>query len=265
MTAPLRLLQITDFHLKAAADARLLGVDTAATLAAVLDQALAEATPDAVLATGDLAHDPEPAAYQRVARIVGERFHGPVLYLAGNHDLSAPLAATLGSDDSLTLGEWTVLAFDSHVDHRTGAGLDDHARRRLEQRIGAAGSRHVLLACHHPPLPVGCPWLDKDCIPGGRELLESCAASAGSGRVRGLVCGHVHQPLEAAHGRIAVLGTPSTCFQFQPGSRRFTIDRDPVSGQPGYRWLELDDDGSLRTGIRRLEGAPLNIDLSEVT
>ena len=38
----LRLLQITDVHLRAAADDRLLGVDTYASATAVLEQALGE-------------------------------------------------------------------------------------------------------------------------------------------------------------------------------------------------------------------------------
>ncbi len=58
MKPPLRVLHITDTHLRATAGATLLGVDTAASLAAVLHRAFSEHAPDAVLASGDLAHDP---------------------------------------------------------------------------------------------------------------------------------------------------------------------------------------------------------------
>lgn len=275
MTAPARLLHITDCHLLPEPGCRLLGVDTAATLAAVLAQALRESRPDAILATGDLGHEGLEATYRRFLELVRSRFDGPMLCVPGNHDAGEPFAAVLGRERSLTLDRWQVIGFDTHEDDRPGARLPDGSRHDLLGRIGGAGDRHLLLACHHPPLPVGCPWLDKDCIPDGPELLDSCAAASASGaavdgvpltgHLHGLVCGHVHQVLEARHGPMDVLATPSTCFQFEPRSARFSIDRSAASGMPGYRWLSLEADGRVRSEVRRLQGAPLNIDLSEVS
>lgn len=260
MKPPLRVLHITDTHLKAAAGATLLGVDTAASLRAVLRRALSEHTPDAVLASGDLAHDPQPAAYERFADLLSQHFTGPVLHLPGNHDLSEPFARVLGGQEALALGPWEIIGFDSHADHRPEASLDGAARRRLAARMADARGSYILLACHHPPVPVGCPWLDKDCIPDGLELLESCAADA---RVRGLVFGHVHQQVHDRHGALTVLGTPSTCFQFEPGSSGFAIDRAGERALPGYRWLTLYPDGELHTEVRRLTGYSLNLDMSD--
>ncbi len=258
--APLRVLHITDTHLLAEPGARLLGVDTAETLAAVLGQAMSQRIPDVILATGDLAHEPSPPTYARFRQIVDDAFRGPVLHLPGNHDLLAPMAPLLCEPPSLAVGSWEILGFDTHVDHRTEAALGVRGRRALEARIRGSSARFLLLACHHPPVAVGCPWLDKDCIPEGHELLESCAAHP---RVRGLVFGHVHQQVETAHGPVAVLGTPSTCFQFEPGSRSFAIDRSARTGVPGYRWLELHPDGALTSETHRLTGFELSIDLSD--
>jgi 3',5'-cyclic-AMP phosphodiesterase len=260
MKPPLRVLHITDTHLKAAPGATVLGVDTAASLTAVLRQALAEGPADAVIASGDLAHDPEPATYRRFRGLLADSFQGPVLHLAGNHDLSAPMARELDGAETLSFGGWEIIGFDSHGDHRTEACFAAAARHDLQQRIRVSRADHLLLVCHHPPLAVGCPWLDKDCIPDGRELLESCAAD---GRVRGLLFGHIHQQVDVRHGALAVLGTPSTCFQFEPGSQRFAIDRSEVHGDPGYRWLTLHHDGELHSEVRRLAGYPLNLDLTD--
>lgn len=258
MTAPARVLQISDTHLLAEPGATLLGVDTAATLAAVLDQALARETPALLVASGDLSHE-QPAAYQRFLTLVRERYQGPLLALPGNHDLGAVMAE-LVTADSVRLGDWEILAFDSHADGQAESAFEAAALACLMARVRASSARHLILVGHHPPLPVGCPWLDKDCIQNGAELLESCAAD---GRVRALLCGHVHQAWQGRHGRMQVLAVPSTCFQFAPRTPRFSIDRTAASGVPGYRWLTLNTDGSLQTEVGRLAGHPINIDLSD--
>ena len=53
--------------------------------------------------------------------------------------------------------------------------------------------------------------------------------------------GHAHQPYDAEHYGIRVLGTPSTCRQFMPGSEDFAVDDCP----PAYRRITLHSDGSM--------------------
>jgi Icc protein len=63
--------------------------------------------------------------------------------------------------------------------------------------------------------------------------------------VRGIAWGHTHQPHDAMHGGVRLMGTPSTCMQFTQDSPEFAVDSRP----PAYRWMQLGDDGSLDTGI----------------
>jgi len=51
-------------------------------------------------------------------------------------------------------------------------------------------------------------------------------------------------------GDVRILGTPSTCIQFKPGQDAFCLD----DTSPGYRWMELLADGSIRTEVVRIEG-----------
>lgn len=262
LTSSITLLQITDLHLLENPDARLLGVDTADSLRAVLTQAFSQATPDAVIASGDITHHGEARAYARFDAILAEFFAGPVLVLPGNHDESGPMARYGGERALLQFPAWTVIGVDSHENGQPGARLtsaDLHSLRE-QCRQAAAESKRVLIVAHHPMLDVGCPWLDKDRIKNGGELLEWCA---GSTRVRGVVFGHVHQIVERRYKGITVLGTPSTCFQFAPGSARFAIDETTASRQPGYRWLELQADGTIVSVVGRVTDYPLNIDLSD--
>jgi Icc protein len=240
--------------LRADPSALLLGVDTGDSLRAVLRQALAEYAPAALLATGDISHDPEPAAYERFAAIVADHYAGPMLCLAGNHDLQRPMGRLLTQPSALRVADWDIVGLDSHVDDAVEAGLSQADLAHLSDSIADAEHRHVLIATHHPPIEVGCPWLDKDRIQNGQELLESLSEHAS---VKAMVFGHAHQVVESVYRDIALLGTPSTCFQFAPNTQRFSID-DTL---PGYRWLHLSADGSLRSEVRRVADYPLNIEL----
>lgn len=251
---PLTCLQITDVHLRARPGDKLLGVDTWASLNAVLDQALAEHHPDALLVTGDIAHDPEPQVYQRFFEHLAMRFAGPVLAVPGNHDVLAGMGRW-APPAQLTLSGWTVLGLDSHVDDEPAALVDAAEFELLKAGCAEVGTDHVLIATHHPPVEVGCPWLDKDRIQNGPDLLEWMSEHS---KVRAMVFGHAHQEIESTYRDIKLLGTPSTCFQFAPGSSRFAVDDQ----KPGYRWLSLGADGQVRSKVHRVEDFPLTIDRS---
>ncbi len=256
----LNVLQITDVHLLAGAHERLLGVDTADSLRAVLNQAFGERTPDALLATGDIAHNGEPETYDRFSSIVDEFYAGPRLVLPGNHDLWAPMSRHLLKPCVLSLPGWDLIGLDSHADDCSGAQLGEPDMLELRQACAAAGDNHVLLATHHPPLSVDCPWLDKDRIQNADELLEWLSEHT---RVVAMVFGHAHQIIESdyesAGRRIALLGTPSTCFQFAPRSQKFALD----DTKPGYRWLYLAGNGDVTSEVRRVDDYPLNIEFPQ--
>ena len=242
------VLHITDLHLLGDEESRLLDVNTTATLRAVLGSARRERQPAALLVTGDIAHEPFVATYRRCLEILGEFHAGPLLCLPGNHDLLAPMAEAGMPMEPLDLGAWRIVGWDTHEDDRPGAILNQGSWRALQEEIDAADD-HLLVATHHPLVDVGCPWLDKDRLGNAPELVE-CLAQASS--VKSVVFGHVHQTVESRHGDMALLGTPSTCFQFEPHSLEFGLDRCA----PGYRWLHLSDDGSLRTEVRRIKEIP---------
>ena len=66
------LVQLTDCHLFGEPETVMLGVNTDASLRAVLRQIDADGKhPDLLLATGDLSQDGEPAAYRRLAATLG--------------------------------------------------------------------------------------------------------------------------------------------------------------------------------------------------
>ena len=248
----LHVLQITDCHLLPSPDATLLGVHTADSLGAVLDAACRERTPDAVLATGDLAQTPVHDTYTMFLETLARYYTGPLLCVPGNHDHGATFADALPTAD-LALGGWLLAGVDTHVDDVVGGAVSPSELARLEEALDE-DTAWSLVAGHHCPARIGCPWLDVHRISNGEDL----GAVLENAEVRAYVFGHIHQEAEAGSD-VPFFGTPSTCFQFARDTPTFAID----DAKPGYRWLRLDPDGSVETEVRRLADYDLTLDLTD--
>lgn len=246
----MRLLQITDTHLFADHSDTLLGLDTGASFRSVVALARREfPAPDAILATGDLAQDASTDAYRQLAVGLGE-FGAPVYWIPGNHDDPAVAEATLTDswfrrERSFVRDGWQVILLDSSVPGSVAGRVGEAELERLAGCLKAHPDHHALVCLHHQPEPVGSRWLDGLGLENQAELMGLLESFP---QVRGVLWGHVHQEYANRRGNIRMLASPSTCLQFRPGSRDFSID-DAV---PGYRWLELADDGAIRTGVSRV-------------
>ena len=250
-----RLLQITDTHLYARADGTLKGVETEATLRAVISWARRHHwPPDAIIATGDLVQDETAAGYRRFRSILAG-LGVPVHVLPGNHDCPARMSEILGAapfriGGQVLLGNWCLLLLDTWVAGEVGGSASPEALHWLDTELDAAAGLHALICLHHQPAPMGSRWLDAVGLDNGTELLQLLASHA---NVKGVLWGHVHQCSERWHGDIRLMSTPSTCVQFLPGSDEFATDSRP----PGYRWLRLGVDGTIDTEVVWVEkGAP---------
>lgn len=242
----MKLLQFTDTHLTGTAGEQMRGVDPAATL----DRCLAHARqrhpdPDAILLTGDLVQD-DPAGYA----LLRERFAGsavPVHYLPGNHDLPAAMHEALAGPPFVAAtatryGPWLLLMLDSTVPGHAHGRLPEPELEALAAALAANPDAHVLATLHHAPVLHGSRWLDTMVIENAATLLAMLRRHGG---VRGLLWGHVHQALDRQLDGMRLMSTPSTCVQFVAGSDDFALDDAP----PAYRWLELGDNGAIRTGL----------------
>ncbi|MFZ2508717.1 MAG: phosphodiesterase [Steroidobacteraceae bacterium] len=242
----MRLLQFTDTHLLGTPGVEVRGVVTDVTLKRCIAHAARQhPAPDAVLLTGDLVQD-DRGGYARVRHHFGKT-GVPVHCLPGNHDSPAELRADLADppfvhDFASRYDAWLIAMLDStvagaHHGHLTAAEI-----ARLDRALAQNPDAYALICLHHHPVPHGSPWLDALMLDNAAELFEVMARHP---RVRALLWGHVHQALDEVRGTIRLMGTPSTCMQFEPDAEEFSVDTRP----PAYRWLELGDDGSLRTGI----------------
>src|SRR5262249_25566884 len=157
---PYTVVQLTDLHLLSAPDARLLGIDTALTFEAAIDTAFRGGGIDAVVVTGDIAHQGEPEAYRRARSLLSRYHRGPTMWLPGNHDIEASMQTELPADDAIVLGDWLLLALDTHVDGEEGGYVGSEELERIAGALRGSSAEHVVVFGHHPCVSVGTPWLD---------------------------------------------------------------------------------------------------------
>jgi 3',5'-cyclic-AMP phosphodiesterase len=249
----MKILQITDPHVYGSASARLRGVQTDATLRAVLEQALAHpADYSAVLVTGDLVQD-DTAGYLRFRSMLGN-LRTPVLCIPGNHDEPEAMQRELDMEPfrfcgAHEFGAWNFVMLNSYDPGCVGGRLSSAELDRLDAAL-AASPRHSMVCLHHHPVAVGSRWLDNIGLANAADFWRVIDAHE---CVRAVTWGHVHQAYEARRGAVQLYATPSTGAQFLPGSDRYALDSRP----PAYRTFELHSDGRITTEVHWVESLPM--------
>lgn len=270
----MRILQLSDPHLLADPGGICRGRPPLAHLQHGLRSALRQLTaaatpPDRLLLSGDLCHDESWGGYARLAGCLAAEPlmpPAPPLLLSGNHDHPWLLRAALGRSALVAPGLWSLattegpedpagwclLALDTHCCGRDGGRLEASAWTWLTQKLASGGGAGepegpLLVALHHPPLPIGDPLFDPIVLEEGERLVSLLA---GSQRVRGVVFGHVHQYWAGTlPGRpdVPLLGCPSTLCSFG------AVQPCPLGQpeQPGGLLLELTPLGEIRHRLLR--------------
>ncbi|MDC0610670.1 3',5'-cyclic-AMP phosphodiesterase [Vibrio sp.] len=247
-----KLLQITDTHLFVDDDGSLLGVNTTESFTAVVDAIIQGVTDfDAILATGDISQDHTPESYHKFIQGISP-LKKPCFWLPGNHDYRPNMASVLPVPQvkcipHFMLGShWQVVLLDSQVEGVPHGYLSAQQLSLLEEKLTAYPDKHTLILLHHHPVLVESAWLDQHTLKESESLWDVISRFD---NVKAIVCGHVHQDMDILKQGVRVIATPSTCVQFKPRSNEFALDLL----SPGWRELNLLEDGSVETKIGRLD------------
>ena len=247
------ILQLSDLHRFADADARLFGVPTGVLLEEVLaDVWESGLRPDHVVVTGDLAHDDRGETYAAVRELL-EPVLDRLWLLPGNHDDRAAMRAAFGDriaglggdriNFAFTAGDWLCLGVDTQlagaVAGRLGADQVGWIRGQLAtttlaqpcsscttRRSSSASSGWIGSGSRTR----ACSWT---CSRRSRGSGSSAAATSTTRRRRGS-----RRPRSCT--------VPSTGLQFSPTSD----DAEFVEAPPGYRVVELSADGYATSVVR---------------
>ncbi|WP_327381779.1 metallophosphoesterase [Streptomyces sp. NBC_01207] len=219
---------------------------------------------DAVLVSGDIADHAEDAEYEEAAKLLRSRH--PLVVCPGNHDERAAFRRGLLGEspgkssgeslftepvDQVLRGEGFVLAAcDSSVPGEHHGFLEESTLAWLDGVLtDTPPETPVLVAFHHPPVPLHTPYVD-EIRQFGEERLAALVER--HPHLTAFLCGHAHtaaattfagRPVLVAPGVVSTLRLP---WEAPTGSSEHVHLDEP----PAVAFHVLGDDGRLTTHYR---------------
>lgn len=249
------LAQISDLHIGAGVgaadpDHR---VERVVSALAELDPA-----PDAVVVSGDLTQDGDPAQYARARELLAP-LRMPVHVLPGNHDIRSALRDALlggvetGPGDYLQyearVGGLRLLVCDTIIPGDDGGRLCGERMTWLDAALAADRESPTVVAMHHPPLVTGIAEMDEIGVEPD-SLARLAAVLDRAPNVLRVVAGHVHRAMYSTCGGRPVFSCPSAdvaiALDLRPGAELGVRDEPPAYA------LHLVTGGTLVTHVQPL-------------
>jgi len=265
---PIHTLQITDLHLKADPAALWRGHNVQNSLDAVLQLASEHEhwPPELILVTGDIVDDETVDGYRETYRRLAEQLRRQlgenaanttrIGFIPGNHDNPEILEQSckeLGIEGCgvFTLNNWQVIQLDSTLPDSDDGELGTEQLSCLDAALAESKAPHTLIVLHHPLVKLDSAWMDSMRVKDSAALFARIDQfNAGSDKMRAVIWGHAHQETEQLHNQVRLFGAPAAGpVQFTAGSDDFAIDSELSAG---FRWLTLNEDGSIETSVHRL-------------
>ena len=247
----MRILQISDFHLRGDGKLSFQVVDTASFLKSTKAHlehvfALDGQKPDMIVVTGDIADSGDEKAYLMVYEALSS-FNVPVYAVPGNHDRrdrmvrilkgwtipnpqTAPFLCYAVQTEEARLLFLDTLNPGSHAGHMREAEL-----AWLDNELQSNKNVPTLIFMHHPPFITGLPAMDEPFE--NREQLRTVLMKAPWAR---LCCGHMHRPIFTVWAGVPCVTAPAASMQIE-------LDFTPEGGDtfrmetPGYLLHDFED------------------------
>ncbi len=182
--------------------------------------AKANARPEAIVFTGDLADTGRPDAYERLRAIVepaAERLGAQIIWVMGNHDERTAFRRGLLDQEGdpaepidrvFDVNGLRIIALDSTVPGLHHGELTDAQLEWLANELAVPAPDGTLLALHHPPVPSPLGLLALVELRDQERLAEVIRGTD----VRGILGGHLHYSTNTTFAGIPVSVASATCY-----------------------------------------------------
>jgi 3',5'-cyclic-AMP phosphodiesterase len=217
---PLLVAQITDCHIVEPDTLWAGRIDTAATLARVVERLNTMAPrPDVVVVTGDLVNDARPEQYAHLGVILSD-LEPPLVVLPGNHDDRTELRALFpqipagGPEERIDVVVddfgLRIIGLDTTIPGAPGGRYTVDQMGWLDDVLANAPDRPTMIFQHHPPFTTGIAWMDANAFVDA-HLMEPVVER--HRQVLGVACGHMHRAITSRVGVTVCTVSPSTAAQ----------------------------------------------------
>ena len=213
--------------------------------------------PDAVIFTGDTVQHGQPEEYAQLRELL-EPLATPLYLVPGNRDDSATMQRAFGHHPgvpgegdflhyTVERYELRLVALDSTLAGERKGRFCEARQAWLDSVLSEQPERATLLFIHHPPFDVGDHYI------GGYRRPEEAAALAEIVRrhpqVAGLICGHVHWPIQREWAGTQARIMPSVAVDLRKG-----IDETEAGGRPVYMLHRAGGETGLVSELRMVHG-----------
>ncbi len=182
---------------------------------------------DGVIITGDLTHNSDHASYKKLEKAI-KLIKSPVFVMAGNHDNPQKIEQLLTAyTQTLNLDKWEIIALNSVQKNKVSGKIET-------QNLEIQNDKFYLIALHHPPIPMESTWDDALSLENPKVLWTMIADKP---QIKGVIWGHAHEEKRVLKDNLELLACPSTAFSFN-NTKKY-----------GFRKIELNDDGTLKTEV----------------
>lgn len=209
--------------------------------------------PDAVIFTGDTVQTGQPEEYEHLKDMLAP-LDAPLYLVPGNRDDNRALRTAFSDHDNLpSVGDQLHYVVEDHEVRLVAMDSTDYGERKgvfcserqawLDKVLSEQPDRPTLLFIHHPPFDIADHY-----IGGYRRNEEATALTEIVSRyqqVQGLLCGHVHWPVDEPWAGSRAIVMPSVAVDLRKG-----IDENVARERPIYMLHRLTEENGLASEAR---------------
>lgn len=197
---------------------------------------------DFVVHSGDVVNQADRDSLQ-LAKSLFSKLEKPSFFINGNHDIQSIVDfLQTGSTEPIDgAGTSRFFIFKDFIflllDTQGPQEIDPHGEFLPNHEVALKKFLYrykhckIIVFCHFPPLPIDCPWIDKDMLIINGENLHNLLRNSDI-RVLGVFYGHIHHQTSQNRDGIFYVSAPSPFSRFSISSLDQTVNVEseiPVS------------------------------------
>ena len=248
----MNIVQITDLHLSKDKGNELYNINTYNSAKIIIEYiSKCKKNVDYLIITGDISEDSTMQSYSHLLDLL-KPIKSDIYLMAGNHDSYEQIKlccsrSTVKSDLFFSNDAWVVFMFNTKKEHSPNGFLKRDEIELFKKLLYDYPNKNFMVFLHHHPVLIGSESMDTMIIENSQLLIDLIKSH---NNIKGVSWGHIHNVFETKINNAKLFSSPSTCFQSQPKSKKFTID---FNSHPGYRIINLNEKGVIETSVVRVK------------